>query len=668
MLQHFYFRHLFLSVISLFSLQNLSANNSAYEQRREAYIDTALVHPNDNTITLQAYRGVPVDTAALNNILSTAVTNGDFDFNLVKLVRVMFYTHGEYDSIILDKVNQVPLWLRKDETTRVYWSENHMVMWMGSDWLLHEKYGLPIDSALEKRLRHYLHLKVDYGFYETFSSVYTPYCLSGLLNLADFSQDTEIKTLATLAAQRLLKDLLLLTNDKGVFFPIAGRNYYGKYLSAYGQNHNNLIYLLTGMGEAPGGASHAGGFLASSTLDIDSVAASWVPNIDTSYYYGHSVDSFGAVNTGIYGEDKVIFQWSGGGYFHPILAQQTAKLLTDSNLWHHNEFAEFVSLEQVTLSSVPALAQSLNVISESSVISGKQVSIFKHGSVTLSSMHDFWKGKIGFQQFPCVANVGTTAVMTASGEVMSDWNARTADHASEHLPYVDQHKNVALIMYRPQDVPAFLNFTHKDVGLFFNDAEFDEVVNDSLWLLGRQGNGYVAVRRNCIGDVDGVRACPTNGGQTWVLMVGDSSMYGGFTQFQNIVHQSQFEEKWYIDSNSALVYYAKIHVDTTTIDYAWAVDTSTSTGINPVDGNNHALSIYPNPANNRVTIDLSAMQNQQVSIQIHNVVGQQMYVNKLSANHSNTATVNMDNWPQGVYLVDVQTPQNRYTTKLIKNE
>jgi len=77
---------------------------------------------------------------------------------------------------------------------------------MSSAWLLHEKFNWNIsDPTLHKRLLHFLTLKVNYGFYEFFSPTYFPYLLSGLLNLADFSKDEHIKSLAEQAAQRLIK-------------------------------------------------------------------------------------------------------------------------------------------------------------------------------------------------------------------------------------------------------------------------------------------------------------------------------------------------------------------------------------------------------------------------------------------------------------------------------
>ncbi|MGL1549022.1 hypothetical protein ACSTJL_23695, partial [Vibrio parahaemolyticus] len=71
---------------------------------------------------------------------------------------------------------------------------------MSSDWLMHERYGRRVDPSLHNRLQHYLELKVKYGYYEFFSSVYGPYCLSGILNLVDFAQDPVIKDLAIKAA------------------------------------------------------------------------------------------------------------------------------------------------------------------------------------------------------------------------------------------------------------------------------------------------------------------------------------------------------------------------------------------------------------------------------------------------------------------------------------
>ncbi len=663
-----------LSSICLFivcSCYACFANNAIYEQRKSDYVDSCLASPFGQKLVLQAYKGVPLDTNLLNAKLANIVSGVTSDFDIIELVRISFLTNGAYDAKILPVLNSVPYWINNHDTVRNYWSENHMIMWMSSDWLIHERYGRTIDNTLDTRLRHYLQLKIQYGFYEFFSSVYGPYCLSGLLNLADFSQDAQIKTLATQAAQRLLGDLLMLTNDKGVFFPVAGRNYPAKYETAYGQNHNNLIYLLIGMGQPPIGASAAGPFLASSTISVDTVINSWVPVLDTVYHIGHALDSGLVINSGMSSVDKTVFQWSSGAYFHPLVVSETVQLLIDSNLWDQVDFALLAPVRPIiTPQSAPALSESLGEISKSSVISGQDVAIFKHNSVTLASVLDFWKGKVGFQQHPCVANVGTTAVYTGSGEVHADWDDRNANCANTHLPYVKQKRNISLLMYRPEYTHDILgvSYTFKDVALHFKDADFDEVVNDSLWLVGRQQQSYVAVRRNCIADTNGVRYCPTHGGQAWVIMVGDSGMYGNFTNFQSIVHQSQFEERWYLDTTSSqYVYYSKIAIDTTVIDYAWGVD-STISGIKDFGGANSSVNIFPNPANDKINIDLSMFTNQAVIIKVINIVGQELYTERIANVTSALKTLSVENLAQGVYSITFENEQQFFSSRLIKKE
>lgn len=665
---HFRFAGVAFTFIFLSLTQLLFADNTDYEQRKTDYINQSLANFSSDAIVLQAYNGQPLDTAYLNELLTGISSNTTADFDIVKLVRILYLTNGEYDNEILPVLYSLPFWINKSDTTRNYWSENHMIMWLSSDWLLHEKYGRPIDDNLQARLRHYLHLKIQYGFYEFFSSVYNPYTLSGLLNLADFAQDAEIKMLATQAAQHLLKNFLMLTNEQGVFMPSAGRNYYGKYETPYHQNHNNIIYLLTGLGEAPLRASHAGSFLASSSLFVDSVIASWTPTLDTLYHIGHTLDSGFVLNSQMSQLDKIVFQWSSGAYFHPDVVSETVQLLSDSNMWNHPDFAllrPFASI--VTPENAVDLANSFSCISKSTVISGEDVTIFKHHSIVLSSLADFWKGKVGFQQYPCVANVGTTAVFTASGEPKSNWESRNSNNANVHLPYVAQHKNIALLMYRPEPTPSFLGtaFSHKEVALHWKDEDFDEVVNDSLWILGRQDENYVAVRRWCIGEIDSVQACPTNGGQSWVIMVGDSAMYGDFNHFQNIVHQSQFEEDWYIDSSSSqYVYYAKIVIDTVAIDYAWGVDTQLTSTVRNIT-NEALFNVFPNPATDDITIDVSAFANAFAEINVTDMLGRNVFKEN-SYISSAKKQINTREWASGGYLISIKSKQLQGVKRLIK--
>ena len=604
------------------------AQNPAFEARRLSYNDTAIAHLNGNSICIQAYKGLPVDTATLGNIVSTISTNTVVDFNIVQLVRVLFLSNGAYDSLLLPALNSVPYWLNNYDTIRNYWSENHMIMWTSSDWLLHERYGRPIDSTLHDRLLHYLELKNQYGFYEFNSSTYAPYTLSGLLNLADFATDPQIKTLAISAAERLLKDeILLLANDQGAFFPTAGRNYYSKYDNPYGHNHNSLIWLLSGLGPMPSSASHAGAFLTTSTLPVDDIINSWSADVDTVLSIGHSLDSGFTIHGNQSHADRVAFQWSSGAYFHPSMALETGYMLRDSNMWNHVDFATIKAFATFfVLDSFASVAQSVAFISKSSVISGQDLAVFKRGGVTLSSAQDFWPGKVGYQQYPWVANAGTSAVFTASGLPNQDWYARSEDNGNAHLPYVEQSHNVALVMYWPEEVNSLihgmLGIQDPTVSLHFRDSDYNEVVEDSLWLMGRQAGNYVAVRRSCIDTANGVRGCNSGAsGQAWACVVGDVALYGSFANFQNLISQSQFTEQWYHDGISQWVYFASITFDTTTIAHAWGRDSVLSTSIRPISSGPSPVAVYPNPAHDRLSIQGNIPEPGPVSLRLIDMSG-----------------------------------------------
>ncbi|MBK8672851.1 MAG: hypothetical protein IPN93_07640 [Bacteroidetes bacterium] len=220
-------------------------------------------------------------------------------------------------------------------------------------------------------VEHWLDLKINYGFYEYFSSVYLPFTLSAVLNLVDFSEDPVIQQKAVLVANRLLKEVLMVSNNKGVFYQASGRTSYAPgeinvFESQYGNNIHNLIYMLTGFGPAPKNA-RAATFLATSTLDVKDIVESWKSKQDTIYSFGHSLTDGFTINSVLSPINKTIFQWSSGAYFHPDVATQTFSLIKNYNLWDHKEFSDFKMFQDIPIQLVPAAAQVGASLSTSSV-------------------------------------------------------------------------------------------------------------------------------------------------------------------------------------------------------------------------------------------------------------------------------------------------------------
>lgn len=647
-----------------FSLNfSFSQNSVEYENRREAYIDNALLSPNGNIIALEAYRDLPITQSFLDDIYDVMYTKSTIDFDLVKLVRVLFLTDGSYDNEILESFEDLPFWVNNYDTIRGYWSENHMIMWMSSNWLLHESYGKDIDPNLEQRLKHYLKIKIQYGFYEFFSGIYMPYTLSGLLNLADFAQDPEIKENARLAALRLISELLLVANNEGVFYPAAGRSSHEKYSDPYTHSTFHLIYLLTGFGEEPFGVTHGSSFLATSDFDVSSVVDAFTENVDTVFQIAHSMDSVRIIHDSLAYVDRMMMQWSSGCYFHPDFALETATLITDSNMWEHLDFTDFSIAGDIDLSLVEGIAQSFSSISESTVLTGVDVAIFKNKNVGMASTQDYWKGNLGYNQIPFAATVGKTAVLIISGEFTTNWAGISKANRNDHLPYINQKSNVALVMYRGKEKVSLFGETIPDVMLQWYEDDFDETEESGYWLFGRQNDNFVAVRRHCQDTREGTYTCNERAGQTWIFIVGNEDMYGSYEDFKDLALASNYETEWYQDASSGdWVYASSIDFDTTSINYEWFEEERFLSINNAQSFNSERINLYPNPANDFVNIEMIDIDFQQVKLSIFNNLGQQVYAQNITENKSELQ-INVANWSDGVYFIKIESENDQVDFK-----
>lgn len=640
-------------ILSLLTLP-LNAQNltQEFETRKTQHRTNALQNLSINTIPIEVFEGSTFDTDRL--LLGTLASKSTVDFDITRLVRILFLSNGEYDSIINYTLEDIPFWITPNDTLRGYWSENHMLMWMSANWLLHEKYGNEIDSTLETRLKHYLNLKITYGYYEAFSTTYAPYTLCGLLNLVDFCEDTEIRDLAEQAAKKLLGESLISTTDLGVSYPATSRGFFGRINKPYEHSHSNTLYLLTGKGALPIGSSMIGGFISTSNINLTEILESITYDIDTTFTNGHPIEEFPIIHSQMNDVDRMMFQWSSGSYFHPQVIEESVEFITDYNIWNHVDFSLLAPLKNLPLEFYPILAEGeLNALSRSSVIAKLDVSLFKNKSIMLHSFNDFWKGKLGYQQFPIVATVDTVAVTTVAGKISPNWLGRNSSNASEHLPNVVQKSNLALAMYWPDFISPLAGFKNPEVALFWKDSQFDEVRENDLWLLGKLNQSYIAIRRPCTETIDGVQACLLPKNQTWVYFLGNEDMYNDFDNFESIVNAATLEEQFYYDAaTDQQVFYAGINIDGENLEYTWRKDNSI-TSVYEIQKNNEPLKIYPTPTNDFVTIEMLDNFDTEATIKIVDVSGKIVHIENFKNKNTNSnITINVSKWPTGLYFVN----------------
>ncbi|MCH8903840.1 MAG: T9SS type A sorting domain-containing protein [Bacteroidetes bacterium] len=91
--------------------------------------------------------------------------------------------------------------------------------------------------------------------------------------------------------------------------------------------------------------------------------------------------------------------------------------------------------------------------------------------------------------------------------------------------------------------------------------------------------------------------------------------------------------------------------------------------INDINLNEEVLSIYPNPASDRITIELKNIQNQDVEVNISNVLGEIIYKDIFhDVNNALNKSYLISHLPDGLYFVTIRSAESIITKKIILNK
>lgn len=97
------------------------------------------------------------------------------------------------------------------------------------------------------------------------------------------------------------------------------------------------------------------------------------------------------------------------------------------------------------------------------------------------------------------------------------------------------------------------------------------------------------------------------------------------------------------------------------ISYVNTMLSSGGTNVSPEIMNTHQ--VYPNPANNQITIKWGDSDQHSAYLRIYNVIGDEVLSKRIKQNQS----ISISNLPNGVYMYTVQTTKALFKGKLVKN-
>ncbi len=489
----------------------------SWEARCQAYLAKAAEGKSSPAQALHAEEaklalGRPIDPAVFNSVLEFIPTRRDLvDFAMAGLLRIL-YVYGSDPRIPADlkhRMEEVVLnfrpWLYAEDppvkTNSVYWTENHQALYSSIEYLAGQLYpegkftwlGKPGSWHLEhgrKNLLVWLGLRARYGFSEWLSPNYYAEDLIALLNLVDLARDSAIVKAARGVTDLAMLDLALHSFDGGVR-ACSGRSYLPNLKDARTAATGPVISLAFGIDSPIQPLSGAAVSLATSKIYRVPEAIVAIAGARPAETLVHEMSGFSpeeALALGFKPEDPadVFTYWTMQAYTHPRIF---AGILAAARRWNIDQFtAESWEAKE---EEIRRAAGDLGKVADNSATAmfGADIETYRTPDYQVSTAQDYRKGKPAFQQQIWLASLGGTASVWTSHPGADNEQGRPSYWIGNgYMPRAAQHKNLVMVLYRvpPADPRPFSH-------VYFPVSEFDEVREQAGWVIGRKGEGYIAI-------------------------------------------------------------------------------------------------------------------------------------------------------------------------------
>ena len=170
--------------------------------------------------------------------------------------------------------------------------------------------------------------------------------------------------------------------------------------------------------------------------------------------------------------------------------------------------------------------------------------------------------------------------------------------------------------------------------------------------------------------------CTDPDGQTWAVVVGNESTHQSFDNFNEVVSQATYEERWYFKWQTfQWVYYGHINVDGKDIDHHWYGNlfSGPSNNGNRVAGfqersfqmETSDINVYPNPAKAYFTIDFGTYEKEIKGINIINISGQKIHYESIDQSTIDSKTISTSDWANGVYTLVIENSDGSAEVKRV---
>ncbi|PKO16092.1 MAG: hypothetical protein CVU39_08670 [Chloroflexi bacterium HGW-Chloroflexi-10] len=437
------------------------------------------------------------------------------------------------------------------------WTENHQILFSTGAILAGQLYPREVFTnsgqsgeqkieVVRRRILRWLDLRFRSGFSEWLSHVYYDEDLTALLNLVDFCTERQISEQAKKIIHLLLLDMALQTY-KGVYGCTHGRSYANGKRWVVDETTTDTGKLLFGVGVfARRDNMSAVQFALSENYQIPQVIYEIAHDVledalEIRQRMGICMKDLKTWNLDAKDPEDGMLLLTLEAYLHPRLIQTTMQLFDRHNWWENEFFAPFRKYRRLlnvlrTTRTLPILA----AFAERDLCRNTREEVntytYKTQDYMLSTAQDYRTGYGGDQQHIWQATLGANAVCftTHPANLETDGPSPNYWTGSGLLPRAAQYRNVAIIVYKIEKIPAlYVPTRHFFTHAWLPRDAFDEVSDEiGGWYFARKGDGYLGLYSQKKAAWQGTNELIAPGANNiWICQMGSVSESGSFEDF-----------------------------------------------------------------------------------------------------------------------------------------
>ncbi|OQP64045.1 hypothetical protein A3860_21770 [Niastella vici] len=534
-----------------------------FENRRSAYLSFCAARGTEggrDGIFSQLARfqlDQPVDEALIREGIAFVYTGKDCcDFTIGGILRLLYLNKkkkrlsaqlvANLEKCLLD----FKYWWddpRKDIQYRCYHTENHQGLYHTNELLAAQLLGGSTFADGKSGKEHYAHAiglldhwlvyRMRFGFSEWLSNAYYDVEMMTLANLHDFAEPAAVREAAVQLLNGLLYDLAL-NNFHGVFGATHGRTYAHMITGAWQESTASIMKLMFGVGVFHSPRSMGAVALATGSYHCPKV----IEDIATDYQetilsrQRQSIEVADAAKYGLNVKDELTTNlfWGMQEFIHPDVIDMSQTISNRYNTWPYRNYDDY---KQKYQAQVAQFGKIVNPYLDRFALSEANMITLRTPGYMLSSVQDYRKGSPGYQQHIWQATLGVDAVVFTNHPASDELGVTPNKWAGNAiLPRSAQTKNVLICIYRIPD-KTNLPYSHA----YFPTRAFDTVLQKNGWVLGKKGDGYIALyskqplkwETENEGATDELRAA--SGDNSWICEMGSASQWKNFEAFVNAI-------------------------------------------------------------------------------------------------------------------------------------